>query len=889
MEQPKEYLAFISYQRKDEAWADRLRKKLEHYRIPSNLRKKNASLPKELRPIFRDALELAGGVLAQEIQTALQQSRFLIVVCSPNSAQSPWVNKEVQTFIDLGRAERIIPFIIDGTPFSGDPATECFPPALRALNDEKELLGININELNRDAATVKVVARMFGLKFDTLWQRYEREQKRKRWTIVGLTMLFALVSLAIGGFIARQNALLKEKDWKMMENQARAVAEKAEELTAQGDLSLAARLLLQVLPSDSLRRPYVAEAERAMRMVADQMDRDSYHPFAAVKGLWGKHVASASFSPDGKHLATTSADGNVSIWDTQSGVRVQTIPANAHSLFYAPEGKRLYVVNDSVSVYETAHYTKESDWPEVRNIARALFSRSGKLMVIVSPSFSCSVWDIGQRKHLFDIPSQRGSSLWKIAISPDDKLLAFKTTSLDYGNGVLFWDIARNQQHRFVSTPQLRSIEFIGPDTLALGLNDFSYRAIYRLNAQTGQMDALLTTPDELGLVDELSYSPEKDILAVTTLPRSQGNQGSSNASITRFWRLSDQQLLATAEGTQNSQRGKIVFSASADDFVFNSQLWKLDAHSVHQLTTWTNYGIDYCREGNYLIMSNACFDCRTWDLVSKWQVPSYGSNKAMSAHYMAEGFAQDGTVQVVEIKTGNIVASFEAHPKNTYFYLTITRDEKHLLVCNYYTGAVEQFNLLTGEKEKVLWQTPQVPDGHTTFGGLVTSPDGRHVGVGYEKDIYCINTASGATESVMSHADKVLSVAFCPRGCHLLSTSSDQSVRVWDLQGNECHKFVANNSLWHPDITADHQYLLASSSNHEAYVWNLSLNEMVHKLPTLTVAYFCNEDSVILTNQDRMLWQWRFSPLADIIDETRNRLNNLSLSKEEKRRYYIE
>lgn len=127
MNQEKEYFAFISYQRKDEEWADRLRNKLEHYRLPSSVRKQNASLPKEIRPIFRDALELAGGVLAKEIEAALQQSKYLIVICSPNSARSPWVNKEIQTFIDLGREDRIIPFIIDGTPFSDDEETECFP------------------------------------------------------------------------------------------------------------------------------------------------------------------------------------------------------------------------------------------------------------------------------------------------------------------------------------------------------------------------------------------------------------------------------------------------------------------------------------------------------------------------------------------------------------------------------------------------------------------------------------------------------------------------------------------------------------------------------------------------------------------------------------------
>jgi hypothetical protein len=48
-----------------------------------------------------------------------------------------------------------------------------FPP-------EQELLGINIDEMGRDAAAVKVVAQMFGLKFDSLWQRYEREKKWKR-------------------------------------------------------------------------------------------------------------------------------------------------------------------------------------------------------------------------------------------------------------------------------------------------------------------------------------------------------------------------------------------------------------------------------------------------------------------------------------------------------------------------------------------------------------------------------------------------------------------------------------------------------------------------------------------------------------------------------------
>ena len=101
MAQEKEYFAFISYQRKDEEWADRLRSKLEHYRLPSSVRRQDASLPKEIRPIFRDALELAGGVLAKEIEAALQQSKFLIVICSPNSAKSPYISNHLGTLSEF--------------------------------------------------------------------------------------------------------------------------------------------------------------------------------------------------------------------------------------------------------------------------------------------------------------------------------------------------------------------------------------------------------------------------------------------------------------------------------------------------------------------------------------------------------------------------------------------------------------------------------------------------------------------------------------------------------------------------------------------------------------------------------------------------------------------
>ena len=191
-----EYFAFISYKREDEKWAKWLQKKLESYSLPTALRKQNPTLPNKIRPVFRDQSELSGGNLKAEIEKGLDNSKYLIVICSPRSAKSPWVSKEVQFFIENGRSEFIIPFIIGGTPNATDPADECFPEGLRQLKGEKELLGININEMGRDAAAIKVIARMFDLRFDVLWQRHKRSRHLRN-LILAIILILIVMSIVI--------------------------------------------------------------------------------------------------------------------------------------------------------------------------------------------------------------------------------------------------------------------------------------------------------------------------------------------------------------------------------------------------------------------------------------------------------------------------------------------------------------------------------------------------------------------------------------------------------------------------------------------------------------------------------------------------------------------
>lgn len=204
MNEPFKYYAFISYKSDDEKWAKRLQEQIEKFRLPAYLCKKNPAKPKRLKPCFRYHTDIGINELKTELQEKLERSKFLIVVCSPRSAKSEWVGEEIETFVRLGRKSNIIPFVVDGKPYSGD-ADECYHPVIKrnfprsdSRETDQEILGANVHEEGQGSArtkwnkaVVKVIAKMQGLEFDELWQREQRRRVRRTllWTTVCLATL----------------------------------------------------------------------------------------------------------------------------------------------------------------------------------------------------------------------------------------------------------------------------------------------------------------------------------------------------------------------------------------------------------------------------------------------------------------------------------------------------------------------------------------------------------------------------------------------------------------------------------------------------------------------------------------------------------------------------
>ena len=148
--QPRTFRAFISYRHADNAeegrrWAYWLQNELERYQVPRDLIGRRNSfgepVPENLYPIFRDEEEMRAGLdLDELIADGLARSDWLIVLCSPRSAASRYVRREIVQFKLLGKAERILPVIIEGEPGAAernhsrpriDAGSECFPRLLR--------------------------------------------------------------------------------------------------------------------------------------------------------------------------------------------------------------------------------------------------------------------------------------------------------------------------------------------------------------------------------------------------------------------------------------------------------------------------------------------------------------------------------------------------------------------------------------------------------------------------------------------------------------------------------------------------------------------------------------------------------------------------------------
>jgi hypothetical protein len=318
---PFKYKAFISYSHQDAKWGDWLHKALETYNIPKAIRGKpnrDGKVPDKLFPIFRDREELPTATdLGAVISNAIEGSAYLIVICSPRSAKSMWVNQEIINFKRLGRENRVLAIIVDGEPNGIDKPgmedIECFPEALKyVVGEDGELSSERTEPIAADAregkdgkknALVKLLAGLLGVNYDDLKQREKKRQQQRKI----LTTVAATVALAIGyGYWQYAKSIEEQR----LITESHSLAVQSQEALKEGDSKKAIELAIAGLPDDlqDPNRPWVEDAENALSQAMYQ--HKERYSLLAHQGKTTHVVA----DPKGDYFVTAGDDRKIKQW-----------------------------------------------------------------------------------------------------------------------------------------------------------------------------------------------------------------------------------------------------------------------------------------------------------------------------------------------------------------------------------------------------------------------------------------------------------------------------------------------------------------------------------------------------------------------------------------------
>ncbi len=328
----RSYIAFISYKhtKRDAAIAKQVHSLIENYVIPKLLRKNSS---RKLGIVFRDEEELPiSSNLTDSICTALDSSRYLIVICSPESKASIWVSREVSHFLKKHDSRNVFVVLV-----KGDPA-DVFPSEItHVLNEETgeyqdvEPLAMDVRADTIDASLKKtkqqikkLYAGMLGCTYDSLVQR-EKTRRLKRFMAV-ITFCVLLAGCFIGMLLFKNQELSQANDRLTaaielaLDREAGLLVEQADEALQEGDVASAIRYASDALYSEDIERPYYAPAERMLFASAAFLQKNADSVLLSKVEL--RHLAPIemmAYNSDGSIVYTIDMYGKVSSFDAFSG------------------------------------------------------------------------------------------------------------------------------------------------------------------------------------------------------------------------------------------------------------------------------------------------------------------------------------------------------------------------------------------------------------------------------------------------------------------------------------------------------------------------------------------------------------------------------------------
>lgn len=894
------YHAFISYNQRDNAWAEWLHHGLETYRIPKGLEEKaeqyaGEDFPKKLFPVFRDRDELPSAhTISEKVREALAESRALIVICSPNSAQSEWVATEIQFFRELHPERPVLALIADGEP------PTCFPDALM-LGGEPLAADARLEGDGKPDAKLKLIAGLLGVGFGIM---KNRETKRKRRRLIIAVSALSAITLSFAGLTLW--ALRAEREASQQRHAAETSRELAERREGE---AVAAKQVAETTSDVNRRYLYLAEMNLAGRSLnepggATQISEilDRWKPAGGEPDLRGwewyylkdqlegaslvishRSPGHAFLGPEGDRLIVRGGNG-FSVWDAHSGERHSRVGRwvegqSSRSLALSPDGTRALLTYNtgSVAVWDVdaaSQIWEASSRDENGDGAWAgLWSSDGQRVASLTRT-GIQLWNAATGEGLMSIAAGEDERWRHMAWSPDDQLFAIVAEGskelllVDVDSG----DVVRRAPIGF-SSPTC--IDW-SPDGQHLALGTSNWKAV------TGDIDTLkmVGIADHHGRVTSVAWSPDGRHLATGGEDAEVKIIAVDGAEESTVRLIGHSSSVNSLEWSADGRR--IVSSATGSD----ARIWEFDGDSEGQdsgLSGHRNWvdAVAWSPDGTRIA---SCGNDRTiiiWDATSRQplRVLKGHSQRVWKVVWSADGkrlasCSQDRSVRVWEADTGEVLSVFDdihfgkvgvdlgpegatvatfgrdgkprlsdsqtgelrwvlEHPGGSN-KLATDPEGKRLAVAG--ANWVTVWDLLSGEEIQRI-QLERESVGATGGGELVWEDDGKRIAIGSRDRLIRIVDLDAERQVMVlrGHSAFIENLAWHPTEPRLVSSDLNGTVRMWDMEtGRQTLEFSRKENVCHGLAWSPDGRELATTGN-EGYVIQIRLAEIGDEKATVS------------------------------------------------------
>lgn len=703
--------------------------------------------------------------------------------------------------------------------------------------------------------------------------------------------------VSVSDFIASSFQLKQEQEEKEKRQQQR---ERSQRLALSAQLAL-----FNNDPAKSLELAFEANQMDDPPIIAQRiLSEAAYAP--GTRRRFREHtgpVLDMALHPDKTHFLSASVDGTIrlsSITDVEASAVVARHKTAVCGVAFAPDGKTAVSINItgkwqwwSVETSDIlAHGGGHAD-----GVYRIAFLRDSSGFLTAGADGIVRLWSLpdGALAHEFKGHQQAIRSL---AVSPDGRLAA----SGGEDHHLFIWDIASKtmaKQLKGVPNTSLFSPEdprhfsilfgavFMPDSRRLLAADSFGY--IFIWDVETG---TVLDYYNSFTVLRRIDVTADGSKAIISTLNRQivllnlqtgtfdlrlKGHKGRVNAALF-------------------VDEGSTVLSASSDGDI---RLWDLRYGAAQRIIQQSpdregiaNFSLSPDgRRGvfGYLSGEMALWSVETGKFLHSWQAHQdmlvggveFSADGQLAVSGSGDFFGQslDSSVRVWRVATGERLHSFEGHTRHVRG-VAFAPNQQFVLSAAF-DSTVRYGSLSDGSQRTLLDISP-----HNVF-AVAISPNSRWAAIGLaqqeaylalDTDILLLDIATGETISRFAGhlGGGVMKLAFAPNGRFLLSSSFDNTVRVWEMDESirgECRHVLTGHHGTPTQIAISPNGRFAATGGHdtELILWDLEAGEALrrwqgHKEMIMSLHFTPDGTSVISTSLDESIRMWRVDASQEIL-----------------------